>query len=575
MADIFLTTSFKDKDKVKSLGARWDPGERRWYVPDGIDLAPFAPWLQDSAAVALLIQPAASAGALSTHTGPDGWAGDLTVSSTSTTALTVQRKGMRLSQLLAGVAQAVSQAFKAGVWTLVEVVEARLSSGHVYVELSERGADGTVLAKANAVIWASTASRILPEFERATGAKLAPGIKLLVRAKPVFKPQYGFSVEIDAIDPEYTLGDLEAKKREIRTRLRHEGVFEDNRRLPQPWDYNAVLVVAPQGAAGLGDFQAEADRLQRGGICHFVYATSRFQGEGAAAEIRAALLDGLDTWRGKGAGGPDAVVIIRGGGAVNDLAWLNDYDLARCICELDLPVLTGIGHERDSTVLDEVANQKFDTPSKVILGIEQTIRARVNEARQSFEAVVRTATRATQGLAREIDQLNAATTAGALRHLTTARQTTAGLLSEVQLGAVRSVQQARAQTNEHHGEIRHLVVQQVAAARQAVPAQLATVLDRAAQATQDRREAVERGLANVADGARRGIADAATQSEALVREITGQGPDKTLARGFALVRSAQGKTISGAAQVPSGAAIEIEFHDGRLPAISSKQGEQP
>lgn len=572
MGATFLTTTFQDKDKVKVLGARWDAGERRWYVPDGLDLAPFAPWLPGTVHASRDAQPAA--GPLTTRRVAEAWEDGLALQPASAGALTEPRKGMRLSQLLAGVAQAVAQAFKAGAWTLVEVVDARLRSGHVYVELSERDADGTVVAKANAVIWASTASRILPEFERLTGAKLAPGIKLLLRAKPVFKPQYGFSIEIDAIDPEYTLGDLEARKREIRTRLKQEGLFEANRQLPPPWDYSAVLVLSPQGAAGLGDFQAEAERLERYGVCHFVYAPSRFQGEGAAAEIRAALLDALDTWGGKGHGAPDAVVIIRGGGAVNDLAWLNDYDLARCLCELDVPVLTGIGHEKDSTVLDEVANQRFDTPSKVILGIEQTIRARSSEARQNFETVMRTGSRATQTLAREIEQLNAATTAGALRHLTVARQSTASHLTEVRLGAVQSLQDARALSREGYGEVRHLAVQQVAMAHQAVPAALAVVLDRSTQAALASREAVERGLANVADGARRAVVDAATRSEALLREITGQGPDKTLGRGFAVVRNAKGKTVSGAAQVPAGSAIEIQFHDGRLPARTTKQGEQ-
>ena len=144
-------------------------------------------------------------------------------------------------------------------------------------------------AQARAVIWQSMASAILPAFEQATGAQLAPGIKLLVRARPVFKAQYGFSLDIDAIDPDYTLGELEARKRDIRARLQAEGVFAANKQLTPPWDFNAVLVVAPTGGAGLGDFQAEADRLQSHGICRFTYALSRFQGEGAPMEIRHAL----------------------------------------------------------------------------------------------------------------------------------------------------------------------------------------------------------------------------------------------------------------------------------------------
>ena len=119
-------------------------------------------------------------------------------------------------------------------------------------------------------------------------------------------------------------------------------------------------------AAGLGDFRAEAGRLESARVCSFEYVSSRFQGEGAAQEIVAAAETALTSRRQKAQPMPDVVVLIRGGGAVNDLAWLNDYALARFICQLQVPVFTGIGHERDSTVLDEVAHTAFDTPSKVI-----------------------------------------------------------------------------------------------------------------------------------------------------------------------------------------------------------------
>ena len=196
-------------------------------------------------------------------------------------------------------------------------------------------------------------------------------------ARPVFKAQHGFTLEIDVIDSEYTLSDLEARKREIRARLQAEGVFGANKQLETPWDFNTVLLVAPEGGAGLGDFQAEANRLEASGLGRFTYALSRFQGEGAAREICDCLQAALAAWSGRDL--PDAVVIIRGGGAVNDLAWLNDYDLARLICDCPVPVLTGIDHERDSTLLDEVANMKFDTPSKVVVGIEQLIVRRAAE----------------------------------------------------------------------------------------------------------------------------------------------------------------------------------------------------
>jgi len=483
MPPTYLNVPFRDKDVAKALGARWDPAQRQWYVPEGRVLTPFMPWLlagiegasATSVSVSVAAEPEPAYGSFVSR--PDS---------------------LSLSQLLAGVAQLVAQACPGGVWTLVEVVDVRSRNGHVYLELSERDAQGQVLARANAMIWASTASRLLPEFEHATGAVLAAGIKLLARARPVFKPQYGFSLEIDALDAAYTLGDLEAGKREIRERLRREGLYQRQQQLAPPWDYNFVLVLAPEGGAGLGDFQVEAGRLQRHGLCRFRYAYSRFQGEGAAAEMRVALLVALAELPLREQ--PDAVAIIRGGGAVNDLAWLNDYALARALCELDLPVLTGIGHERDQTLLDEVAQQRFDTPSKVIAGIEQLIAHRAAEVRANFAAIA-------------------------------------------QLGQ-RQIARSRLSVQQLDAEVRLLARRQLDLARQRVPA----------------------AWAEIEGGARLALRQAREGSQALMREIAGQGSDKTLARGFAVVRDASGYPLQRAAEVSLGQPLRIEFHDGSIQA---------
>ena len=565
MASTYLTTSFKDRERVKALGARWDADQKKWFVPAGRDLAPFANWLPTEGRPAVV------------GAGPDVVA----------TELALTDRGIPLSRLLAGVAQAVAQAYRAGVWTTVEVLKVDARRGHVYLELAERDARGDAVAQARAMIWADSASQIVPAFEQATGAVLGGGIKLLVRARPTMHALYGMSLVIDAIDPDYTLGDLEARKREIRARLQREGLFDGNRKLAAPWDYQAVLVVAPQGAAGLGDFQAEAERLQRLGICDFTYAFSRFQGEGAAGEVLQALHGAMQAWRASGRLLPDAVVIIRGGGAVNDLAWLDDYDLARCICELGVPVLTGIGHERDNTVLDEVAHTRFDTPSKVIGGIEQVIVKRVNEAKAGFGDIIRMATHAVQSTRRAVEQADATVRLQAQRQLASARESTMEKMSSVRIGAMQSVRDASEASHETFLEVRHLAAEQVAAARQSVPAMLAEIRSEARQTlrvarTESRghlaavleranldavhaRQAAERGLDDVQGNARRLVADARTRALALMREIAGQGPEKSLGRGFAIVRCGD-TTLTSVGQAAAGAAIEIQFRDGRVAA---------
>ena len=576
MTQTYLVVPFKDKDQAKALGARWDSAAKKWYAPEGKDVAVFNAWL-----------PAGHKSSL----GPSSSA--LVPAATSTAhEMALQSKGIALSQLLAGVSQAVAQAFKAGVWTLVEVVQTRTNGGHVYLEVSERDANGSVLAKANATIWATTANKILPQFEKATGASIAPGIKLLVRARPVYKPQYGFSLDIDAIDPDYTLGDLEARKREIRTRLQQEGVFDANKKLPAPWDYNAVVVIAPQGAAGLGDFQAEARRLELFGICRFVYASSRFQGEGAAAEILRELLSALEDWKDSGVAGPDAVVIIRGGGAVNDLAWLNDYALARTLCELPVPVLTGIGHERDSTILDEVANMKFDTPSKVAAGIEQVIKKRVQEAKDNFELLTSTAHRALNMAHGQLENVFVTVRAGAVRHLALAKQETSELVGNIRLEAFQTIHHASSQSRNLMTEVRHDAHQQLSIAKRDVPALFAEVRSEAhaavktaralttskLEAVRDRtvldirrsRATTDESFRTLGQFARRSLSDASTHFKALFREIAGQGPEKTLGRGFAIVRNDEGQPITRSTLALPGNTIEIQFRDGRVRALVSE-----
>ncbi|MFC3934208.1 exodeoxyribonuclease VII large subunit [Acidovorax facilis] len=570
MSRQYLNVPFAQKDAAKSLGARFDGAVNRWYVDEGRDLAVFTQWLPTPVEAPSSPSPSST---------------DLALPLSEGTLALPHAKGIPLSRLLNGVASAVAQAFSKGVWTLVEVVEARVR-GHVYLELSERDGSGQPVAKARAMIWSATAARILPEFEKATGAVIGAGIKLLVLARPVFYAQYGFSLEIEAIDPEYTLGDLEARKREIRERLQREGVFEHNRRLEPPWDYRCVLVVAPEDAAGLGDFRKESERLERFGVCRFVYAHSRFQGEGAAREIVSAMVRALKTFP-KGAP-PDAIALIRGGGAVNDLAWLNDYDLARFICDQDIPVLTGIGHERDSTLPDEVAHQRFDTPSKVIAGIEHQILQRTREARIAAEAVFTAAGRLTQRVRAEADRSEAQVRADAEAHLARARHDSTQEMGQVEVMSMRQVHEAAARSlarwNETQGEARR----HLAAARQQVPAllhdvrtraqasvaearggselALYAVVDRGHAATRAASQAAEDRLQHVAERAQGNLQAARSQAEALMREVTGQGPEKTLNRGFAIVRTPEGKPVTGKAQARALSALEIQFRDGMVSA---------
>lgn len=370
---------------------------------------------------------------------------------------------------------------------------------HVYLEVSERNESGAVIAQARAAIWARTAERIVPDFERASGAQLAPGIKLLVLARPVFKPQFGLSLEITGIDASYTVGDLEAQKRRIREQLKSEGIFERNRELPPPWNFSRVLVVAPQGAAGLGDFAAEADRLHAHHVCEFLYEHSRFQGAGAPAEILAALTTGFER---ASQGQLDALIVIRGGGAVNDLAWLNDYELARFICLSAVPVLTGIGHERDSTVLDEVAHRSFDTPSKVIAGIEKQVAQRARDARQSYEAIAIQAGRQAERARMASGRLDTEVRASARSTLSSAKSETQSAMNQVQLAALGQVHEARRVAELSIRDVRDEARSGLQQSKLKVPAALASVKELSAAAVRSARSDIASSLPAVLDQVR-------------------------------------------------------------------------
>lgn len=566
MAQIYLNVPYKDKDSAKSLGARWDNDARQWFVPEGRELMPFSAWLAEGSLPSKPTEVALFKG---------------------TSAVEVSRpKGLSLSQLLSGVAAAVSQAYRQAVWTILEVVQVKMHSGHVYLEVSERDATGQIVAKAQATIWASTAQRILPAFEQATGATIGPGIKLLVSARPVFKAKHGFSLDIEAVDPDYTLGELEARKREIRTRLQAEGIFENNKQLAKPWDYHRVLVVAPANGAGLGDFQKEAQRLQDCGVCHFTYVFSRFQGEGSAQDLLNSLREALsDAGTGTGTATDfDAVAIIRGGGAVNDLAYLNDYGLARFVCLCPLPVLTGIGHERDNTLLDEVAHSRYDTPSKVIAGIEQTIRGVALQAQAFMTQVLSKAERQLVQASRDIEQGKANVDTHAQRLRVQSRQAVTTALTDLRLAAIEALYAPRQENAELVARIRQNTTAQMLEAKRLVPALMAntgeraasaltsatllssarlqTVLDRADLDTRHQAESIRRQLQATAAGAAAKLELAARASEARIREVTGQGPEKTLKRGFVVVRSSSGHTLTRAASLKPGQSIALQFADG-------------
>ena len=312
---------------------------------------------------------------------------------------------LSLKEYLSMVQEVVKLTFDQPVWVTAEIRNLNIKAGHYYLELAEKEAEtDRVIASCRATIWKFSAQKIVAQFERHSGIELSCDLKVLLKVKASFDPQYGFSLNIVGIDPSYTLGDIARRYQQIVEKLTVEKLIDRNKKLPAPFDLNRILVIAPENAAGLGDFKKDADALQRAQVCQFIYHSATFQGNTAPQSIMQSLAQALRQWAQTFSQAPDLIVIIRGGGSVNDLAYLNDYELAALLCKRSVPIWVGIGHEKDRTILDEIAHRSFDTPSKVIAGIRNHIAELTQTLMQNLQKIQRLSQQQIQAYQNQNDQ---------------------------------------------------------------------------------------------------------------------------------------------------------------------------
>lgn len=265
-----------------------------------------------------------------------------------------------LSGLLKQVRGALQKELPDQYWVVAEILELQ-ERRHCYLELIEKSEeDESLLARIRATIWASRYAMLRPYFETSTGTRLKSGIKILCRVSVEFHTLYGLSLNITDIDPSYTLGDLARKKQEVIARLRKEGVFDMNRELPFPLVPQRIAVISSETAAGYGDFMESIKNNRHGFHFHTSLFPAVLQGDEAPSSITSAMEMIYES-----ESEYDCVVLIRGGGSRSDLESFNHYDLAYYITQFPLPVITGIGHERDESVADMVARHGLKTPTAV------------------------------------------------------------------------------------------------------------------------------------------------------------------------------------------------------------------
>lgn len=268
-------------------------------------------------------------------------------------------KTLSLFELNSLVADVINTTMSRSYWVEAELSEVRENRGHCYMELIEKNENSNVpIARASAKCWSNIWSAIKPYFIRITGQQIRAGMKVMLQVHAQFHPQYGFSWIVDDINPEYTMGDMMRKRQEIIRQLKEEGVYDLQKELSLPLFAQRIAVISSATAAGYGDFCNQLENNELGLYFHVKLFPAIMQGDNVESSIIASLNQINNREEDF-----DCVVIIRGGGATADLSGFDTLGLAENVANFPLPIITGIGHERDESILDMVSYQRVKTPT--------------------------------------------------------------------------------------------------------------------------------------------------------------------------------------------------------------------
>lgn len=265
-----------------------------------------------------------------------------------------------LSELTQSIQETLLKANLNNIWVVCEIAELNETRvGHCYLDLVEKEETGKGLnAKVRGTIWASTYRMLKPFFETATNRRLSSGLKVLLQCTVNYHPVYGISLNVSDIEPAYTIGEIEQKRRETIEKLIAEGVFNMNKELEIPQPPKRVAIISSKTAAGYQDFTNQIDNNPQGYKIEYKLFEATVQGNQAEESIVSALSSiykQVECW--------DVVVLIRGGGSQIDLSCFDSYSVASHIAQFPIPIITGIGHERDMSIADMVSNNRQKTPT--------------------------------------------------------------------------------------------------------------------------------------------------------------------------------------------------------------------
>lgn len=467
---------------------------------------------------------------------------------------------IKLSELNGLVRQLIAGAFPERLWIIAEISEMKMNrSGHCYLVLIEKDEEAdAVTAQARATIWSYTFRMLRPYFETTTGQTLMEGLKVLVQVSVEFHELYGYSLNIHDIDPTYTLGDLARRKAEIINRLTREGVFEMNKELDFPEVPQRIAVISSETAAGYLDFTNHLQNNQGGYVFYCKLFPAVMQGPQTEASVIQALeqiYQYEDFF--------DAVVIIRGGGSQFDLSCFDNYNIAYHVTQFPLPVITGIGHEKDNSVVDLVAHTRLKTPTAVaefLIGTAAKFDLRLIEAQS----------RLTENVHRQFDEANrlvdrSARLAGPLIRSRIAQSSRS--LSQLFWKTDHSIQMALVSHENHlvlkQSEMKRNIPLFLSLNSKKLESTGGLALSGLKRMIPSGRDELKRNLSLVIQAVQRRMAVEHHKIEMMTQEVSLNDPARILARGYSIT-TCNGKVLKDIADVQEHDTIQTILHKGTL-----------
>ena len=459
------------------------------------------------------------------------------------------------------------------VWVIAELSDVRASGGHGYMELIEKDITGQTVARLRAMIWRNRLPELRRKFFAATGRDIGNGLKVMVKGDVNFHGLYGISFTINDIDPSYTLGDMERIRREILQTLAREGVLDMQHKLDVP--------VAPQRiAVGYGDFINQLENNAFGYVFYPFLFNAVMQGTSTSHSVLAALdriEQTIDLW--------DCVVIIRGGGSTSDLNGFDELNLARAVATFPLPVYVGIGHERDYTVLDEIACVRCKTPTAVAASLIENLHFNFQRTEKFVEDILTYASDIVTGESQRLSNIESRlpNTIGLrimeafseLQKITSAIPALASKAIERQRSLLSSAEAklpllATTATERQHKRLEQIASRLLLAQNNSFARAMASLrnmesrMEIASSRSFSRNSATLGILAScIAPAAESRLSKAANRLDSLDSMVRLLDPDNILRRGYSITR-VNGRAVRDAAEISPGDVMVTTLHKGTV-----------